>query len=355
MPEKEVSEEWYVLENGRLTPHAREKWNRDVSYLPWTVQERITDIAFLNGRLFFGINGYGIAYLDLNKGTSDGFQYLFDDSLFHYRTFTGFYNMEKGLVAHVYFNSILNIIDPGAFSTGEFNLLRITEKNTEFEISQMKLPFQTRNTGWELISLLPVDYECNFCMEWKYSDSLKTDFNYTCFDFASHTEKNTNKSEFMKAFHFRNSEELGKKTRLGIFIQTLLNDLRDKYENCAFHFTVKKEDSYLSDRYSFPPANNDPYADILTVNVLRTPEEYYAVLKDGEVYRCLLNGDNVVQIARLPVLPAESEYTVFYKIRDVYFCAFEEIDFFNVGRAGLVRIRDPFEQGESLKITEKNY
>jgi hypothetical protein len=327
--------EWFVLRSGRFIEVDAGQIGNTPEFLPWTVQERIADIVDMGGRLVFGVNGYGLASFD------SGFKYYYDPSLYNYRTFTGFYRMDSQWVAHVYFNSILNVIDIDQMKTGERNLLEVEGQASALKVRDISMPFQAGNKGWELVSLIPSE-SGDFFMEWKYISSKRSDFRYTRYESAHGTELPSNRSEFLRSYNFRDMNVMARNDPAGTLLRRLARDLARDCKGQFVHFILKRNGAGMPERYAVKGDDKGLDFDIVTLTIEEIDGEYFALRKDGRLYRLSKTGEMTVR--QMPPLPEGMEYTLFRLKSGIYFCAFEEVNFFEVGAAGLVMVNPGAEQ-----------
>ncbi|HTP57742.1 MAG TPA: hypothetical protein VMM82_02425, partial [Spirochaetia bacterium] len=147
-----------------------------VPALPWTVQSRVTDMAYLGNTLYLAINGAGVAGVEVNAAGQLSFSYHYDAPIFAHRTITTLIPRYGDLLIHLYYNVLLNDAKPEDLVLRGISLVSFLPGQKAFAF--VIPPYQKKNPSWEAVGFAPLS-ENEFDFEWKYTDSAETDFVYT--------------------------------------------------------------------------------------------------------------------------------------------------------------------------------
>ena len=331
-PESIQEEVWYVLNEGEFIQTENLKHIANTAYLPWTVQQRISDFSCFKGNIFAAINGYGIAQINFTNNIP--FTYDYYKKLFTNKTITGIFPLGDSLLCHYYFNSILNIAEKTNFYKPECNFLKYFINNSGYQIDLLPLGYQDLNPGWEIVSILPAD-ETTYYLEWKYSDTEITKFRYSLFDFTTYKENEIAGQEYKAAYSFKNINSYDMDDNLKYVFNLVVRNTRK--ENIFFY--LKTDYSPYIKRYKYN--ENDNLSDINYAWIYVNNDSYYVLLWDEKILqiKCSENGYDESKII-LPELPENFNYTNFIVNSPDIALAWENIDFINVGSAGILILKN---------------
>ena len=167
-----------------------------MAFRPWTVQNRVADMAFLADTLFCGLNGSGIASLGLEPSGTATFAYHFDSLIFAHRTITAIFPRQGTLAMHVYYNALLNDAPQQDLTLTGISLVSYLPAKANFGF--LIPPFQRKNPDYEAVGFAPVT-ENQYDFEWKFTDTRETRFAYTRFNAETQTEEKESRDAYLDA------------------------------------------------------------------------------------------------------------------------------------------------------------
>ena len=319
---------WFQLQDGALreiTPGVL----KATALQPWTVQERPAGFAEMNGQLYVAINGRGVARINL--GEQPSFDYHYDVGLFQGRTFGGFVARADHLLCHFYFNSLLSP-SPGGESPGVgVNLIKLYPGEAGHQISYISPPLQQVEEGWEIVVFHSVTAH-RYALEWKRTSSEGTEFHHSLFDLQTQDESSLTRQEFRDSFRvvrLRGGVSQAAGPALNVLINQIVSDLPpDTY----ISFRLNEQDR-VENYLRLPDGSSTGLA--LEVPMIVQRSRYYALLPDGRLYTVPQGGGATTRLS-LPRLPSGFQYTDISVSDGWLIAAWEEIDFYRVGAAGLL-------------------
>ena len=164
---------WLQLQSGAFQPVADPGAALPVARRPWTVQSRVADMAFLEGTLYCGVNGSGLAAVGRDSSGRIAFEYHSDPLVFGHRTITTLIPRQGSLAIHLYFNALLNDARPQDLTLSGISLVSYSPRLSDY--SFLIPPFQRMNPDWEAVGIA-TESENSFDFEWKYTDASETRF-----------------------------------------------------------------------------------------------------------------------------------------------------------------------------------
>ena len=220
-PEIADNEFWFVLNKGDIV-QVTDLFNRE-SYclLPWTIQERITDIALCNKKLYFSVNGYGIFTVQLMGNERIVFKKYYDPEYFEYKTMTTILPVNKSekdnlgmtlvdslardneeeILCHLYFNSMLFPFQIDDILYDSANLIKLTHTKDELFIEEIYPVPPEAIPHWEIVGFLPLSRD-EFYFEWKNSQKTFSEFRYSSYLVEEQKEKEINWEDFLESYGF---------------------------------------------------------------------------------------------------------------------------------------------------------
>jgi hypothetical protein len=297
-----------------------------VAALPWTVQARISDLAALDGRLYLGVNGYGLASAapaEQGGAPLAEFRYYYDPLLFGFRTLTALVPSGGAMTCHVYFNSLLNVIGAGKLPVRGLSLLRLHPGDGIYQ--QVRMPFASSHPGWECVGFAPLEAE-EFLLEWKLAEPERSLFAYTRFSLATSREQPAERSEYRQAW-----EPL--EERLPAELEELARELRRASGSGGPLFLRARSAAQpLPRRFAQQPSSRDDAGPLLEAHAFLDGERWFLLSSDGLL---LEGGPGGSTSRRLPSLPAGFQYTGLFVLGGLLFAPWEQIDFTATGAAGI--------------------
>jgi hypothetical protein len=322
---------WYQLQSGRLQRIAGIGSAQSTPLQPWTVQARLADEAFFHGTLYFAVNGYGILAADV-EGTSPVFQYLYDSTIFSHRTVTDLVPRKDGLVAHLYFNEILNTADRAALSCRGISLVNLDTSKGGF--SFITPPFQKRDPQWEAVGFLARGQD-DFLFEWKLSGPTETRFAYTWFNPDSGEEQTISRESYIAAYQLSSAAGSGPDASEAGLFAVVRKNLPELTDQNAVHFSLLSLGNPVKRLYR----SGEGISSLLSVPIFQEGSASFVLLPAGRVLRVSAAGAAV--FIALPALPPRLSYTGIVKVGDSLVLPWEESRFTDVGSAGMLVFKLP--------------
>lgn len=332
----------YQLREGVLVALGGAEEIRPVRRLPWTVQERVAAAAVIGERIYLGVNGRGFAELDLGAGTPPGVRYFYDASLFGHRTLTTLIPAGTDLLAHLYFNAMLNVIDPQELLLRGVSLLRFQPQSGECRL--LTPPFQQVRPDWEAVGFVPSSPR-RMAFEWKWSGPQETRFAYTVLSFEAEGKPQETASDvlsYRNSFGFRDAERDGPEA-----LRRLLRDARRMLDSpeasTAYQVELRREGAPLPERYEYHPPGYARAADIrlYSLSAVERGGRYALLLPDGLLLRAGPQGSGGPPPLRLAPLPSGHRYGMLLLCGDSLLVTWEQPLFTEVGSAGIFLRRLP--------------
>jgi hypothetical protein len=303
-----------------------------VSVKPWTVQDRVADIAFLDRRMYFGLNGTGLATTALDESGKPKFAYFADPLIFGHRTITTLVPRQGTMTVHLYYNVLLNDATPQELSINGISLVSFLPDKSDY--SFLIPPFQRRNVDWEAAGFA-AESENSFAFEWKHTDTTETRFVYTRFHPDTRAEEPLSRDEFLAAMGVPSISGPDVPKDLAAFFAACKARIPGIGPDTVLQFTVRSRESPVRRGY-----RSRPESDVaVVVPVFEQAGVLSALLPDGTILSAPAGGAGAAAAEMLPALPAGYRYTDLVIVGDMLVVAWEEISFTDVGRAGLLLLR----------------
>jgi hypothetical protein len=336
----------YLLRSGELVPQTSNELAQFAArseFAPWTVQSRVVHVASIGGRTFLGINGHGLARMDVAPETPATFTYFYDSALFGGRTLTNLFDWGGHPTANVYVDHVLAGAAVSAEeSTGpsppvDANLVRLREG----ALAPLASPHKALDPRWQSVAVVQVaPHEA--LVEWKLGDRGGTQFRYTRLSLGASgaVEVAVDRRAFLAGYGFRGVSDPAVPAEL----RTLARDIIDQFRSTApgaFHFLLRHPLG-TTERLRFQP---DSAESLLTVPIVETATSYIALLPGGLLREHNRTGEDSPRQYLLPPLPDGLSYVDLYLGESLLgdgsarlstlLVLWEQALFYRVGAAGL--------------------
>lgn len=318
---------WLQLKDGRFAPVGGPAAAAPVPRSPWTVQSRVADLAFLGDQLFCGINGTGLAALARNEQGGVEVTYHPDEMIFSHRTITTLVPRQETLVVHLYYNALLNDARPQDLSLGGISLVAWTPEKKDYAF--LVPPFQRVNPDWEAVGFAAESAD-RYDLEWKYTDASETRFQYTRYHADSKAEDAEDRDTFLASLGEVSINGPSVPGDLAAFFSACKSALGAQPAGVSLQFTVRTRESPV--KHSYRSRKESESA--VVVPVFQDKESLLALLPDG---RLLSSAGGAAPVgADLPKLPPGFRYTDVVRWGSSLVLPWEEVQFTDVARAGLL-------------------
>ena len=321
---------WFQLSDGSFTPVAGPAEAAPVPRTPWTVQSRVADMAFLGDELFCGINGAGIAALARNPDGSLRFTYHRDPMIFAHRTITTLVPRKGTLVAHLYYNALLNDARQQDLSLGGISLVAWSPPQKDYAF--LVPPFQRRNPDWEAVGFA-AESEDSYDLEWKYTDASETRFQYTRYHADSRTEDAEDRDTFLASLGTASIEGPSVPSDLAVFFTACRSRLAAPAPGTSLQFSLRSRESPVKRSYRSKKESESA----VVIPVFEEGTTLLALLPGGRLVSAVRGAAGAAPAeAGLPRLPEGFRYTDVVKWGSSLVVPWEEVAFTDVGRAGIL-------------------
>lgn len=318
---------WYELASTVFQPVDAADAAPPVPALPWTVQSRVADMVFLGDTLYCAVNGAGLAEVDSDAAGTLTFSYRYDAPIFAHRTITTLIPRHGDLMIHLYYNVLLNDAKPEELLLRGISLVTFLPGQKDFAF--LIPSFQKKNPEWEAVGFAPIS-ENEFDFEWKYTDSAETRFAYTRYRADLQLEAESNRDAYVAALGTPSLTGPGVPASYGAFFTECRARTQGLASGTALHFKVRSRQTPVQ-RYFRSGLEQDS---ILVIHVLDEEGVLYALLPDGQVLEKRPAAPE--RMFSLPFLPAGFQYTDLIRKGDLFIASWEETEFTQVKRAGLL-------------------
>ncbi len=294
---------------------------------PWTVQERIADLAFLGDTLWLAVNGHGLAAVV--PGDPPSFAARYDDWFFPHRTITTLLARDGRLLCHLYYNVTLNTVARANLKAEGVSFLAFDPGIDDFAV--LLPPFQRANPAWEAVGAAPLAGG-EFLVEWKLA-AEETSFAWTRFAPSTKAEGPSTREAYQKALAYAPAD--GPDVSPGV--RALFAACGERLAAAGIRagdvtsilFVVR--DRTGGARRTFRSGTGEAF---VTVPVFLEPDAGSALLPDGVVV--VVRADGTTRTPRLPALPAGFRYTDLARSNGYFVISWEEVRFPDVGAAGIL-------------------
>ena len=314
---------WYLLDNGRLRESAGPE-DKNIPFLPWTVQSRVAAFLQVGGRLFVAVNGWGVIALQADPLTVSDAASLEDRTLFEGRTINGMYAEGREVLVDLYRNTLF---DTPAPLSPPASLARIDPETGA--IAGEALPLT--KAGWEASDVVHLP-DGRWAMAWKRTTADRVEFKYETFAPEKGTEQAMSRTAFLGSYGYREIDKApGPLQEINAAVTVPAG------RATVIDYLVKGPALAWVDRYRAGPAKKlfSGDAELLTVPVFREGSVFFALVADGVVV-----AGGVSRLARplvipLPALPPGYSYTDLWSDGKRLVVSWERQRFTEVGAAGL--------------------
>jgi hypothetical protein len=315
---------WFQLQAGVFQPVAGPEASLAVAHRPWTVQSRVSDLAFMGQSLYSAINGSGLAVISLDAAGAPSFAYHADALIFAHRTITTLVPRQGSLAVHLYYNALLNEARPEELPIAGICLVSWLPGQSDFAF--LIPPFQRKNPDWEAVGFAP-ESENSFDIEWKYTDAAETRFAYTRFHADTKEEESVSRDTYLAALGVPAITGPAVPSGLSDFFAACKAGIGSLSPDVSLQFSLRSMESPVRRNYRSRKESDAA----VTIPVFEEQGTRYALLPDGRVL-----GEKTVS---LPALPDGFRYTDLVKMGDSLVVPWEETSFTDVGRAGIMFFR----------------
>jgi hypothetical protein len=327
---------WYAIDSGKFHSVPDIERLKKPSFLPWTIQERVSDIAYDSGKIVIGINGYGVAFLEEDKGTNQEFHYFFDRALFSERTLTMLLPFGDEICCHFYINTSLGAGPAGKASRAGCNFAFFPAQGVLDRFMPYILPSETDQDGYEAVGFLPAT-KIDWYIEWKKAGAV-TRFRYSQYEMSGSRETAISREQYRDAYSFKNVN-LGSVPRA---IKLLAREIKKRdlpdAESTSYHFLTKDKETNLVTRYE-SKGDADPRDDSFEIrNVFMFIDERNAYALSDKAILWMEQASTDIHEIELPAMPDGFRYTGLFVSDRSILLSFEESSFFKTGNAGLLVI-----------------
>jgi hypothetical protein len=318
---------WLQLQSGAFQPVADPSGAAPVARRPWTVQSRVADMAFLDGALYFGVNGSGLATIGRDSTGKITFDYHSDSLIFEHRTITTLVPRQGSLAIHIYFNALLNDARQQDLTLSGISLVSYSPRQSDY--SFLIPPFQRLNPDWEAVGFA-TESENSFDFEWKYTDASETRFQYTRYHADTKAEEPADRDTFLAALGVPAIEGPSVPSTLASFFASCRADLPALAQGASLQFSLRSRASPVRRNYRSQKESETAVA----VPMFEEEGKLLALLPDGRVVST--ETGSAPRTLALPRLPRGFYYTDLVKWGSSLVIPWEEISFTDVGRAGIL-------------------
>ena len=318
---------WLQLQSGAFQPVADPSGAAPVARRPWTVQSRVADMAFLDGALYFGVNGSGLATIGRDSTGKITFDYHSDSLIFEHRTITTLVPRQGSLAIHIYFNALLNDARQQDLTLSGISLVSYSPRQSDY--SFLIPPFQRLNPDWEAVGFA-TESENSFDFEWKYTDASETRFQYTRYHADTKAEEPADRDTFLAALGVPAIEGPSVPSTLASFFASCRAELPALAQGASLQFSLRSRASPVRRNYRSQKESETAVA----VPMFEEEGKLLALLPDGRVVST--ETGSAPRTLALPRLPRGFYYTDLVKWGSSLVIPWEEISFTDVGRAGIL-------------------
>ncbi len=318
---------WFQLQSGAFQPITGPAAAVPVPSLPWTVQSRVADMAFLGDTLYCAVNGSGLATLKVDAKGAAAFVYHADSLIFGHRTITTLIPREGTLAVHLYYNALLNDVAQQELTISGISLVTFLPSHDDY--SFLIPPFQKKNPDWEAVGIAPLS-EDQFDFEWKYTDAAETRFAYTRFHADTQREEGANRQAYIAALGTPAISGSGVPSDRAAFFDECRAKTEGIPKGMSLQFSIRSRESPIRLSYRSEPESDSA----VVFPVFESPAMRLALLPEGRVL--LGSAGAPARQLSLPPLPKGFHYTDLVLDGGWLVVPWEESSFTDVGKAGIL-------------------
>ena len=335
-PAPAVSDHIYLLEkNGVFVPVDRPAGAGTAGFLPWPLQVRVTDIMIREGKAVLAVNGCGLVsavFQDHGVALTP----FYRPEYFSGRTMTRLFRGGDYLFCHVYHDLAFPESRLIPAPRPLFGLVRVSISGDAVSYTPYSLMFQKGQEPWEPVGAGMLDGD-TLVLEWKLAESGKSRFRYSTFTLADGSEREETREWFyIHATVSSLSEESDSTT--AALLQTVAGRLARETPGCVVLFSETQGEGGADRRFLYRDDNDggESVSVYHAVRVNRSIAGCTLLLEDGRFILAGSPDPAAWREGRLPELPADCRYTALGVASGFLCAAWEQVDFFRVGRAGIV-------------------
>jgi len=291
------------------------------------VQSRVADLAFLGDQLFCGINGAGLASLARNAQGGLEVTYHADPMIFAHRTITTLVPRQQTLLVHLYYNALLNDARPQDLSLGGISLVAWSPGQKDFAF--LVPPFQRANPDWEAVGFAAESAD-SYDLEWKFTDASETRFQYTRFHADSRAEDPEDRDTFLASLGEVAIDGPSVPADFAAFFSACRSKVGPQPAGVSLQFTVRSRENPV--KRSWRSRRESESAVIIPV--FQDKGTLLALLPEGRLLSAA-PGAAPAEV-KLPALPPGFRYTDVVEWGSALVLPWEETEFTDVSRSGLL-------------------
>jgi hypothetical protein len=284
-------------------------------------------MAFLDGTLYCGVNGSGLAAIGRDSAGKIAFEYHSDALIFGHRTITTLIPRQGSIAIHLYFNALLNDARPQDLSISGISLVSFMPQKSDY--SFLIPPFQRANPDWEAVGFA-TESENSFDFEWKYTDASETRFRYTRYHADTKAEEPADRDAYLAALGVPAIEGPAVPSTLVSFFASCRGEMPPLPPGASLQFSLRSRESPVTRNYRSRKESETAVA----VPMFEEDGKLFALLPDGRILSA--ESGSAPRGIALPRLPQGFHYTDLVKWGRSLVIPWEEIDFTDVGRAGIL-------------------
>ncbi len=335
-PAPAVSDHIYLLEkNGVFVPADRPAWEDAGGFLPWPLQVRVTDILAREEKAVLAVNGHGLVSV-ASRDHEVSLTPSYRPEYFSGRTMTRLFRRGDYLFCHVYHDTSFpesRLIPAPPPSLG---LLGVSVIGDTVSYTPYSLMFQKGQEPWEPVGAGRLDGD-QLVVEWKLAAPGKSRFRYSTFALANGAEREETREWFYERATVSSLAEVSDPTTAAL-LQTIAGRLTRETPGCVVFFSETQGEVGADRRFLYRDnqGGGQTVPVYYTVRVNRSAAGCDLLLEDGRFFLAGSPDPADWREGRLPELPPDCRYTVLGVTPGFLCAAWEQVDFYRVGRAGIV-------------------
>ena len=319
---------WFQLQAGAFQPVTGPGSAPSVAELPWTIQSRVADMAFLGDTLYCAVNGTGLAQSASMRRACRCLPTTRTRSSLRTAPSPPSCRGRGRSAVHLYFNALLNDARQRELPISGISIVSFLPAQSDF--SFLIPPFQKKNPDWEAVGFAP-ESENQFDFEWKYTDAAETRFAYTRYHADTQAEESATRETYLAALGVPSISGPRVPADLGEFFEMCRRSMPKLPDGVSLQFALRSRENPVRRSYRSQPASDSA----VVIPVFEEEGVRLGLIPGG---RMIASAGSTRPID-LPGLPGAFRYTDFVKEGDLLIVTWEEVSFMNVGRAGLLLYR----------------
>ncbi len=335
-PEKEVTDYFYMLTpEGTFDRTESHQGLSAAEFLPWPRQIRVTDLCVFRGKTYLAVNGHGIAVAEV-ADRAVAITPWYSSNYFSGRSLTRFFSRESALYCHVYFDASFPASRPLPPPAARFGLVRIMISPSGLDYVPRSLLFQGKDEPWEAVGAGALDRD-TLVLEWKLTQHSQTRFRYSTINLTDSGEEEQNR-EWFYAHASASPPTAAADPTAAALMDYAVGRLAKETPGCVVLFNLVEGAGGADRRFVFRDDDGRHPSSVVyhEVRLTRTPDVCSLLLADGRFILARSAARAEWREGRLPELPADCRYQAL-AVNSGFLCAaWEQVNFYRVGRAGIV-------------------